>query len=107
MRLFVVHPLSQHVGLDQMGETIFVVDEHDDIDQGHPKPSPPTAPVEPTSTTSTDGPNITSSTTWGLVEPEPTKPEGGQAAIEGEATSSREAPRHVQCDHPPQQMIDE
>jgi hypothetical protein len=32
-------------------------------------------------------------------------PEEALAAIEGEATSSREAPRHIQRRHPPQTMI--
>ena len=35
----------------------------------------------------------------------PAAPEEAPAAVEGEATSSREAPRHIQRRHPPQTMI--
>ena len=46
--------------------------------------------------TSADGPDPSSSTTWGLFEqppePAPAAPEEAPAAVEGEATSSREAP---------------
>jgi hypothetical protein len=77
-----------------------VVEEHDTADWGDLEPTPPTALVEPTSTTSADGPDITSSMTWGLIKPEPAEPRGDQAAIDGEDTSSREAPQHIQCRHP-------
>jgi hypothetical protein len=50
-------------GPDQMGQTIFVEEEHDDADWGDPEPTPLAAPVEPASTTSADGPDPTSSTT--------------------------------------------
>jgi hypothetical protein len=59
-----------------MGETIFMEDEHEDADWGDFEPTPPTAPVESASTTSDDGLDITSSTTRGLVEPEPIAPGG-------------------------------
>jgi hypothetical protein len=45
--------------------------------------------------------------TWGRVEPKPTEPRGSQAAVEGEATSLREALQHIQRRHPTQQMIEE
>jgi hypothetical protein len=51
-------------------------DEHEDADWGDFEPTPPTAPVESASTTSDDGLDITSSTTRGLVEPEPIAPGG-------------------------------
>ena len=35
----------------------------------------------------------------------PAAPKEAPAAVEGEMTSSREAPRHIQCRHPPQTMI--
>jgi hypothetical protein len=85
-------PIFELAGPDHMGQTIFVEEEQDNTDWGDPEPSPPAAPVEPASTTSVDGPNITSSMTWGPVEPEPTEPRRGEATIEGEDTSSREAP---------------
>jgi hypothetical protein len=106
MRLHLVHPFFEPASLDQIGETIFVGEKKDDTDWGDPEPTPPDAPVEPTSMTSDDGPNITSSTIWGPVEPKPVV-YGGVQAIEGGATSLREAPRHVQHDHPPQQKISE
>jgi hypothetical protein len=85
-------PVFEPAGPDQMGQTIFVEEEHDDADWGDPEPTPPAAPVEPASTTSADGPDPTSSTTWGLLEPAPAENGGVEAAVEGEATSSREAP---------------
>jgi hypothetical protein len=66
-----------------MGETIFMVEEHDDGDWGDLEPSPPAAPVKPASTTLADGPNITSSMTRGPHEPEPAEPGGDQATVEG------------------------
>lgn len=55
--------------------------------RGGPEPSPLDAPVEPASTTLTNEPNITSSTTWGPLEPELVEPGCDQVAVEGEATS--------------------
>ena len=62
---------------------------------GNPEPSPLTALIEHASTTSTDGPDIISSMTLGPVELEPAGPEGSQADVEGEATSSREASCYI------------
>jgi hypothetical protein len=60
-------------------------------------------------TTLTHDPDPSSSTTWGPHEPpfQPmlAAPEEALAAVEGEAISSREAPRHIQRRHPPQTMI--
>jgi hypothetical protein len=59
-----------------------VEEEQDDTNWGdHELPSLAT-PVEPTSTTSADGPDITSSMTWGPLESEPTEPRGDQAVVE-------------------------
>jgi hypothetical protein len=88
-------------GLDQMGHTIFVEEEHDDTDWGDRKLTPPAIRVEPASNTSADGPDPTSSTTWGPLELVPTETGGVEAAVEGEA------PHHIQHRHPPQQMIGE
>jgi hypothetical protein len=54
-----------------------------------------------------DEPDPTPSTTWGSHEPAPSGTGGVEATVEGEATSSREAPQHIQRHHPPQQMIGE
>jgi hypothetical protein len=100
-------PIFEPEALDQMGETIFLADEHDDTDCGDPEPTPSAAPIEPMSTTSDDRPDLASSTTRGPVELNPIVPGGGLVAVEREATFSREAPLHIQRDHPPQQMIGE
>jgi hypothetical protein len=50
-------------GPNQMGQTIFVEEEHDDIDWVAPEPAPLTASVEPASTTTVDAPDPISSTT--------------------------------------------
>jgi hypothetical protein len=79
-----------------------VEEEHDDADWGALESTLPAAPVEPASTTTADGPDPTSSTTWGPLDLAPTETGGVEAAIEGEATSLREAPQHIQRCHPPQ-----
>jgi hypothetical protein len=56
-------PVFELAGPDRMGQTIFVEEKHDDADSGDPKPTQPVALVEPASTTSTNGPDPTSSTT--------------------------------------------
>lgn len=55
--------ILEHAGLDQMGETIFMVEEQDDDDWCHSEQSLTVVPVKPASTISADGPNITSSAT--------------------------------------------
>ena len=93
----------------EIGESIFVEEEQEDADWGDPELTPPAAPLEPTTSTSAHGPDPSSSTTWGLFEqpPQPASaaPEEALATVEGEVTSSREAPRHIQRRHPPQTMI--
>ena len=96
-------PCSSHVfecaGDQEIGESIFVEEEQEDADWGDPEPTPPAAPLEPAMSTSALGPDPSYSTTWGLFEqpPQPTlaAPEEAPAAVEGEATSSREAPQHI------------
>jgi hypothetical protein len=100
-------PIFEPAGPHQMGQTIFVKEEHATTDLGDLEPTPPAAPVEPASTTSADGPDPTTSTTWGPLKPAPAETVEVDVAIEGEATSSRMAPRYVRRDHPPQQMIGE
>jgi hypothetical protein len=85
-------PVFDPTGPDQMGQTIFVEEEHDDADWGDPELTPPTAPVKPASTTLADGLDPTPSTTWGPLEPAPAETGGVEANVEGEATSSRMAP---------------
>jgi hypothetical protein len=78
-----------------MSETIILEEEHDDAYWCDPEPTPLAALIEPALKTSDDRLNITSSTTWDLGEPEPIACGGDQATAEGEATSSRTAPRHI------------
>jgi hypothetical protein len=72
-----------------------VEEEHDDTDWGDLEPTPWASLVDSAYTTSTDGPDIMSSMTWGPVEPEPAELRGGQAVVEGVATSAIEAPQHI------------
>ena len=62
-----------------------------------------------TSSDDDDGPDPTMSTSWGPIEQvtqaSPVAPEETPALVEEEATSTREAPRHIQHHHPPQQML--
>jgi hypothetical protein len=69
-----------------------VEEEHDEADWGALESTPLTALVEPASTTTADGPDPTSSTTWGPLDLAHAETGGVEAAIEGEANSSREAP---------------
>jgi hypothetical protein len=92
----------EFVGPDQMGQTIFVEEEHDTTDWGDLEPPPLAAPVEPTSSTSNDGPDPTTSTTWCPLEPVPVETGGVEAAVEVEATSLSTPSWHIQHDHPPQ-----
>jgi hypothetical protein len=69
----------------------------------------PFTPLEPATSTLAHDPNPSSSTTWGPYEqppqPTPAAPKEVPAAVEGEVTSLREAPRHIQHCHLPQTMI--
>ena len=102
-------PIFECAGDQEIGESIFVEEDEEGVDWGDLEPTPPTAPLELASTTSAHGPYPSSSMTWGPHElppqPTPAEPEEAPAAVEGEATSSREAPRHIQRRHPPQTMI--
>jgi hypothetical protein len=95
MRFRLVHPLSLSCKLAQMGKTIFLEEEHNDVDWSDLESTPLVTLVKPVSTTLDDGPNISTSTTWGPLEPEGAKRGGVEATTEGEATSTRGAPRHV------------
>ena len=65
--------------------------------------------VSVTSSDDDDGPDPTTSTSRGLIEEvtqaSPAASEEAPALVEEEATSTREAPRHIQRRHPPQQML--
>ena len=89
-------PRFEPAGPDQMGQTIIVEEEHDDTDWVALEPNPLAAPVEPASTTTADRPDPTPFTTWGPLELAPAETGGVEVAVEGEATSSREAPYHIQ-----------
>ena len=92
-------PVFEYAGDQEIGESIFVEEEQEDADWGDPEPTPPAAPLEPATTTSAHGPDPSTSTTWGpskqLPQPTPAATEEAPTAVEGEATSSREAPRHI------------
>jgi hypothetical protein len=104
-------PVFESVDDQEIGESIFVEENENDADWGDVEPTSLAVPVESTTTTSAHGPDPSSSTTWGPHEPPPqptpAAPEEAPAAVEGEATSLREAPRHIQHRHPPQTMISE
>lgn len=99
-------PVFECAGVQEMGESIFVEEEQDDADWGDPEPTPPAAPLDPATTTTVRGPDPSSSTSWGPNDQFPSlAPEGAPATAEGEATSSRTAPLHIQHRHPPETMI--
>jgi hypothetical protein len=102
-------PVFKSVGDQEIGESIFVEENEEDADWKDAELTSLAALVESTMTTSVLGSDPSSSMTWGLHEPPPqptpVAPEEAPAAIEGEATSSREAPWHIQRHHLPQTMI--
>jgi hypothetical protein len=104
-------PVFESAGDKEIGESIFVEENEEDADLGDVEPISLATPVESATTTSAHGPDPSSSTTWGPCESSPqlalAVPEEALAAIEGEATSSREVPQHIQHCHPPQTMIDD
>jgi hypothetical protein len=102
-------PVFESVGDQEIGESIFVEENEEDAIWEDAEPTSSAVPVESAMTISAHGPDPRSSTTWGPHEP-PTQstlaaPEEALAAVEGDATSSREASRHIQRLHPPQTMI--
>ena len=98
-------PVFESVCDQEIGESIFVEENEEDADWRDAEPTSSVALVESATTTSAHGPDPSSSTTWGPHEPPPqptpAAPEEAPAVVEGEATSSREAPRHIQRRHPP------
>jgi hypothetical protein len=89
-------PIFESAGDQEIGESIFVEENEVDVDWGDVEPTSSATPVEFVMTTSAHGPDPSSSTTWGSHEPPPqptlAAPEEALAVVEGEATSSREAP---------------
>jgi hypothetical protein len=102
-------PVFESAGDQEIGESIFIEENEEDADWGDAEPISSAVPVKSAITTSAHGPDPSSSTTWGPHEPPPqptpAAPEKAPAAVEEEATSLREAPRHIQRRHPPQTMI--
>jgi hypothetical protein len=99
----------ESAGDKEIGESIIVEDIEKDADWRDVKLISSATPVESMMTTSAHRPDPSSSTTWGPCElpPQlaPAAPKEAPAIVEGEVTSSREAPRHIQHCHPPQTMI--
>ena len=97
-------------GEDELSTSIFE-DEEEEAAEGDAEAT--TRAVDPvasaTSSDDDDGPDPTTSTSRGpikqVTQPSPAAPEEASAFIEEEATSIREAPRHIQRRHPPQQML--
>ena len=92
---------------DELGTSIFE-DEEEEVVEGEAEAT--TRAVDPVASTTSsdddDGPDPTTSTSRGLIEqvtqPSPAAPEDKLVLVEEEATSTREAPRHIQHRHPPQ-----
>jgi hypothetical protein len=63
-------PIFECAGDQEIGESIFV-EEQENADWGDPEPTPSVAPLEPMMSTSTHGPDPSSSTTWGPCEQSP------------------------------------
>jgi hypothetical protein len=82
-------------GDQEIGDSIFLQEEQEDADWGDPEPTPPAAPLKPATSTSAHGLDPSSSTTGPFKQPpQPAlaAPKEAPATVEGEATSSREAP---------------
>ena len=94
-------------GDDELGTPIFE-DEEEEAAEGDAEAT--MRAVDPaasaTSLDDDDSPDPTTSTSRGPIEQvaSPAAPEETPALVEEEATSTREAPRHIQRRHPPQQM---
>ena len=95
---------------DELGTSIFE-DEEEEAADGEAEAT--TRAVDPaisaTSSDDDDGPDPTTSTSRGLFEEvtqaSPAAPEETPDLVEGEVTSTQEAPRQIQRRHPPQQML--
>jgi hypothetical protein len=94
-------------GDDELGTPIFE-DEEEEAAEGDAEAT--MRAVDPaasaTSSDDDDGPDPTTSTSRGPIEQvtQPS-PEETPVLVEEEVTSTREAPRHIQRCHPPQQML--
>jgi hypothetical protein len=86
-------PIFECAGDQEIGESIFVEENEEDVDWGDAETTSSNAPIEFVMTISAHGPDPSSSTTWGPHEPPPQStpatPEEAPATVEGEATSSR------------------
>ena len=95
-------------GNEELGKSIFV-EEEDDADWGVSDPPPRATPIDPSTSTSAHGPEPSTTTSWGPIEPplqsKPAVPEEAPAHVEGKATLLREAPQHIQRRHPHETMI--
>jgi hypothetical protein len=71
----------------EIGESIFIEENAEDVDWGDVEPTSSAAPVESATTTSAHGPDPSSSTTWGPLEPPPqptpVAPEEAQQLLRG------------------------
>ena len=56
-------PVFECAGDQEIGESTFVEEEHEDANWGDPEPTPPAAPLEPATSTLAHGPDPSSSTT--------------------------------------------
>ena len=96
----------ERAGDHEDGEPLFDDEEEGVKGIDDPGLPPPALPIGSISTTTAHGPDPSSSTTWGPCDPPPRAvplvPEEASTAVEGEVTSPREAPRHIQRQHPPQ-----
>jgi hypothetical protein len=92
-------PIFESAGDQEIGESIFVEENEVYANWGDVEPTSSAAPVKFVMTTLAHGPDPSSSTTWGSHEPPPQPTpaalEEALAVVEGEATSSREAPQHI------------
>ena len=61
-------PVFESAGDQEIGEGIFDEDDVEDANWGDHKLTPSPAPLESSTTTSADGSDPSSSTTWGLFE---------------------------------------
>jgi len=93
-------------GDDEFGQDIFEDEDEPEAFEGDGGvPAPAAGPLPGDSSSDDDGgPLPTASTT---ADPRPAQGSSSGTHVEGggEATSSREAPRHIQRRHPPQQML--
>ena len=96
-------------GDDELGTSIFEDEEEAAEGEAEATTRAMDPAVSVTSSDDDDGLDPTTSTSRGLIEEvtqaSPAAPEETPVLVEEEATSTREAPRHIQRRHPPQQML--